>query len=883
MHNTKINKVVAITLLVLLFINLIPTEALAHKAYFLQVMIDRNSMSYTLNVAEDNPSKEKKHIEAELGRFYGIENLSREYSDYNSEKFKKDKFMPFTFPGKEMKLEKSGKNDAGTNDRDRALVVGNTLVNNLNEALAIINNGERYNDVESLIAASEAIIDAEKNGSTTYNEVWNISVDGDFLHLNKGKEEYKFRAKMKKGYNNSNLEDGEKSLLYSPEYSGDVENITIGMLAIQANYTYKEKGHTLNDIDEYDKPDVITAKISEWIGDLINKLYSALGLYDLNELIYSKGVRGTNSFYGGIMTKDWMHKAMVFHMIFQALAWILLIIAIIKLLFQRNLATINPSMRISLISGIKDLLITGFMLISIFVLLNTLISLNAKIVDIFSTTTPGYSVFNSGAVGNHKTSAGIVMQLFYLFVSLYMNCVYIVRAIVVTILIAAAPIFILGFSFGEKGKKIFSTWSKELIGNIFLQSFHAFVLSIFLNIQISTRGIELAILSASLIPMTAFFKSLFLGESGGVVQQVGGQIASTTTSGVAGFAGGLFGSKKSKNNNYNDVNTSGPQSKDSSKIPGVSANPARKEHSVGSTISKKDSKNAINSMESSIVGKPKSEAFDDEADSGISDSTEFSNSTSGVNPYESLKKYGKISGKDIGKSLGGAVKDASKASVAGAALLAYGGTRGGARAGVRAGTSMGRNIKNATKQGVSAVGGATSLGMRKFNEFAGRDNGGNIIGVETMDNGDTVVHRDRKMVANDGLSNATRTADGNIALTYNKEALSSENASNLEKIETAARTKNYDYLYRRGIEEVSEDKDKNLVVHYNQHGLNHLGFKDIYQTENRVVETKAPGQGLNTNLTYDIDKVGKIPPNGNYDKNVRANPGRKLGMDEIQR
>ena len=126
---------------------------------------------------------------------------------------------------------------------------------------------------------------------------------------------------------------------------------------------------------------------------MINSFRAFLGLRSTNELVYNQGISGSSMYYYGIMPQVWMENAMKFHMLFQALVWIALAIAMIKLLLEKNLSTINPSMRVSLMEGIKDLILTGFLLVSIFLIINLALTVNKNIVNIFWTTVSDSSNF----------------------------------------------------------------------------------------------------------------------------------------------------------------------------------------------------------------------------------------------------------------------------------------------------------------------------------------------------------------------------------------------------------------------------------------------------------------------------------------------------------
>ena len=387
-----------------------------------------------------------------------------------------------------------------------------------------------------------------------------FSSDGYYATIKtKDGKETKLLVKMKKGYKEPTYEDGRKSPLFNSEFTFDEgyysDEISIAHIITQGNYAYYVKGYSAADSLEASNPGTLEIKAAEFLSSMINSFRAVLGLRSTNELVYNQGISGSSMYYYGIMPQVWMENAMKFHMLFQALVWIALAIAMIKLLLEKNLSTINPSMRVSLMEGIKDLILTGFLLVSIFLIINLALTVNKNIVNILD-----YCFDSSNFEGRTDFSsfAGLLMQLYYLIISVYLNVVYIVRAISTSILIASSPLFIASIAFEGKNKKLFGTWLREFLANVFLQSFHAFVLSFLLQIQmLAVRGIELAVISFSLIPMTVFFRTLVTGNSSGIADSLGATgitMGASAVGGAFGFAKGasMKGSKREGSRNTRD-------------------------------------------------------------------------------------------------------------------------------------------------------------------------------------------------------------------------------------------------------------------------------------------------------------------------------------------
>ena len=129
-------------------------------------------------------------------------------------------------------------------------------------------------------------------------------------------------------------------------------------------------------------------KVEEIIADIFRKilsgLKSVLGLYDVTELVYNKGIRGTQLYNEGTMTNEWWAIVLRYHVIFQIIAWAVIAIAILKVLLQLNLSTINPQVRMSIMETIQKFFIVGFFLALCIPFVRFLVSLNNSIVGIFA-------------------------------------------------------------------------------------------------------------------------------------------------------------------------------------------------------------------------------------------------------------------------------------------------------------------------------------------------------------------------------------------------------------------------------------------------------------------------------------------------------------------
>lgn len=584
MNSKKTKRGVAI-LLSLLFI-LTPVISLAHQAYFFQVLIDNSKFSYKGSILSDDDSfitgLESSHIEVTLGNFkdtlVGHEYKVLQVPDAKGEVYKDtggqagEQIMPYTFsPVEAGDKWFDGKivNNAGKNDVNRAYLINDTLTSGLNDALFILNKGEQYKNQEDFLNMSVALsaaINASQSavwqggtglvqvGTTGYtlqvehrasysqdekDDLKNGISNKDYLVITApkadGGEEFEYVYRMEKGYQALSQRADFKwdNKLFNTDYnlSGDVKYITWNMMMYQGFYSLFAKNLTAKDGGSMAKPSIIEEMITGLVGNLINGIRNLLGLYSMNELIYNEGIRGSRAYFYGAMPQAWSENVELYHWIFQAIAWSLISFAIVKLLIARNISTINPSSRVSLIAGIQDLLLTGVVLAFVMPLINMLLSLNAKIVDVFAAVGPDLDNM-TGLNEYTNVLSGVLLQCFYLIILIWLNFTYIMRSITIAILVTLSPIFVVTLSLGGKWKGLFTTWMKEISTNIFLQSFHAFMIGFLYMSQLSSRGIEMAVLCYAMIPLTEFFRSLMMGQSGGFV----GDMAGKSLSGMASFA-----------------------------------------------------------------------------------------------------------------------------------------------------------------------------------------------------------------------------------------------------------------------------------------------------------------------------------------------------------
>jgi hypothetical protein len=875
----------AIAFLILTIILLTPTKSFAHDAYFLQVLIDDHRYQYMGSVVEDNASwyqSESKHLEKELGKFEGLPLLVHpKKTDYeNYEKDLKDTTMIYTFsPKLKIGFWGNAENNATKEDVEKAYFIQENLLPGLNDTLRVLNGGKDFKNIEAMTKMGNdlavAINSGGKVGGYTISKgktldskpIKGISKD-DYVTIKKGSEVYEFPYRIKKGY------VGKET-----EYANDTEYLSWHQLMYQANYSYAVHGYTLRTASEMVKPSALEEMVVGMFENTFNQLRNLLGLYDINDLVFNDGIRGSSAWTHGIMSKQWSDQAIAYHWLFQALAWSVITFAIVKNLIQRNFATINPVMRISLMESVQNLMITGFFLANAIPVINMLMFLNAKLVAVFGATAPDFGNL-SGMNSYSNMLGGIIIQFFYLGLSIYLNFVYIMRAITIAILIASAPLFIVTIAFGGKWKQLFNTWIKELVGNIFLQSFHAFMLSFFFAISTSSRGIEGMIVMLALIPMTEFFRTLVMGQAGGVAHSMGMKSMAQAGSLVGGALSSTTGGKAKQNGSSSSSGGgSGREKSNTSSNDSGMGNLAGNSDKIKNNSASMNQRQRLQSNKEAMGNREAPVHVSDRANS--SEKGSYSNDDIQTSPQSKFEKAVNMAQavpeavKDLKESkgmavVGGAMKagiGATQMAVGLGTALAMGMENPSMAKGAMKGVSSGNDMM---KSGASSMTSAIPASTKTY--------------ATSLPNGDTQIHRNAKAMANSGVVGATMEGSQKSPIakyTYDTSKLDKSEAKNLLGVYGAHKrndTEAINHYKSQGIEGVSRNGNGNLVVRYNQTGMDKMGIKSVQTiggsgSNARIVETKA-SNAPNTLRTIPVEKYKSIgtqpqptPPNPNKTTN----------------
>ena len=480
----------------------------------------------------------------------------------------------FSFPGRHVGGaaglgDSEYKRNGNTADNEQAFWVSRNLVGGLNKAIDVaydagysgksVGNG----DVVTLyiatnianIAASGASGSFDVNGTQVTVAPANIAKEdvgaglekAAYVTVSAGEQSVTVPWYVQKGYaEGQRMYTVIQNTTYnSPDYAGeDVKYLTWQHVVMQAGYNSFVGGVTASSVSELNPPN----SVEQWLTGLINSakysIESLLGLNTMSELVLNEGPRDFE-YWKGIMPKTMTTIADEVHMLTQVIAWLLLSGAFAKLFTMRNLAAINPRMRIELKEGLMNIVGAAFALIVFIPIYISLVTLNGALVDYFGGISSNSSNFGQAGSLPGGLLGGALLSLVFFFIDIYFNAQYIMRSLQIAILYAFAPLFIVTIAYGGKFKEVFSNFARELTGLIFMQAIHAAILGLYSR-ALDNGGADgmlySIIMYASFIPITKMIREKLIGfSSSNPMDQIASFTASTAASGVGAFLGAKSG------------------------------------------------------------------------------------------------------------------------------------------------------------------------------------------------------------------------------------------------------------------------------------------------------------------------------------------------------
>lgn len=560
----------------------------AHDAYFLSITIDESTYRYHGEIVHETSDN---HREVDVGGFSkAVEDhamtaeIPKVDDDSAEDVYPVDKkgtndILYYTFSS----IHSQGgmwwwkeSVDGGDNDLALAQRVVDYPLGGLNDAISFIltqtgwrkssgsktdfieiaRNLGNYNNFTVTVGGTPYEVTIEKSPGGTNAKPLSIGIKADdYCKITVNGKSEVFIYRCKKGYYN----DDENDPLYymktsqydkvKPKFekNGDVEYMDWKMFVMQGNYNRDIKGATYSSQDKITQPNEFDTLLTRALGNMITGIRSMLGLYSINDLMTNSGSRDRN-YTLGLYPASWSSSIILLHVICQMIAWGCIGFAILKLVYKRQLATMNVVEKVAWQESLKNLILCGFLLAAFTLVFNLFARFNYRLVDLFTATTTLEnfdSFFKFTSSGMITGSFGqIAVSAANLILTTYFNFFYFLRGITIAVLYGLSPLAIYTLSLGGKMSGVFSNFMKELFGNIFIQTIHAILIAFFCNVTVSTspRMFEMLIILYSFIPISKFVKEKLFGMSGGLDGAASG-LMKTASSVAGGVAGGIMGSK----------------------------------------------------------------------------------------------------------------------------------------------------------------------------------------------------------------------------------------------------------------------------------------------------------------------------------------------------
>lgn len=302
---------------------------------------------------------------------------------------------------------------------------------------------------------------------------------------------------------------------------GDAAWIDWTLVVLQGNYHFDVSGVTVEDLADFEDPSWFVKLIGEFFQWAIESITNALALKKFENFMLIKGEVETDWIYG-MFPKKWLRPALLLYVASLAIAISLIGFSVLKILWKRQLSTINVGEKIAMQEDLKSLIVTLFLFFAFIPIFIFLAGLNVTIVDLFESTISSTSF--TGLIHVSYTNFGsIALAIAELILKIYFNVFYIVRGVTITALIGIAPLAIYSISLGGKFAGVFTAYFKELISQIFLQSVHAMMAAFFFN-TLSFDALTIfqkIVLLYAFLPITKFVKTKIFQLSEGPASQVG--------------------------------------------------------------------------------------------------------------------------------------------------------------------------------------------------------------------------------------------------------------------------------------------------------------------------------------------------------------------------
>jgi len=324
----------------------------------------------------------------------------------------------------------------------------------------------------------------------------------------------------------------------------DAAFVNWDMLTVEAfNNFLLEGDNAVNSMNVYaSAPTQMENVLVKLFSSLLTGIKSALGLWKIDDLIYNTGLRGSSSYVHGVFPTSWEPVIWMFFVLTELFAVLSLLYSIINNVLRRALSTMNYMGRLYAWEQVKDIMVVALTLALLPVVLQILLSLSYNLTGVLESSLQGETIVSlrNAASAGSGTLAGIVVQILFFGIDVYYNFFYLLRSLTVAVLIVIAPICVVSATFDNKRKSMLTSWSKELLANIFIQPIHALIFSIILLFPVGTHAFDNIMLFYATIPFTSAIRGLFFGGAGSWGEQAAGRAKNFATGVASGVAGGAL-------------------------------------------------------------------------------------------------------------------------------------------------------------------------------------------------------------------------------------------------------------------------------------------------------------------------------------------------------
>ncbi|OUM91091.1 type IV secretion system protein [Parageobacillus thermoglucosidasius] len=302
---------------------------------------------------------------------------------------------------------------------------------------------------------------------------------------------------------------------------------------------------------------MIVDKIMDIFEALFNTLLGwIIGPFDdlngIGELIYGRD--GDQELAYGIFTLDEIEKIYLPGMnIFVALSVTGILVGIVIAGMRVSSAGINPSNRTIIIEFFKDLIVVGLVFFNLSTLYHVIFAINYTIVNAFKAGVKEQNSYDGlvdwvtgmfDSFADKGVLGGLFIALILLGLSIWANFYYVMRKFTLLMLMIMGPLMMALYLI-PKTKPITTTWFKELVGNVFVQSVHAGLYWMMMLLTNNSQGLMSVLLYATFIPVAETFRSLLGlgGELSGRMAKAGAMVGFAALGSMAGAVKGALDGK----------------------------------------------------------------------------------------------------------------------------------------------------------------------------------------------------------------------------------------------------------------------------------------------------------------------------------------------------